>query len=824
VGAGGTAGKSGTGGQGGPSGGGAGGVTVRDAGSLDAPRDMATPADAGPACTTGGCAAQMYCNLTTGKCAPGCEGNSACITGETCSLPGHSCTCASGSHVCANVCATDSPARCGTGCQVCPATANGDATCSAGACGVACHTGFEACSAGCCRGFEVERVDPPVGGGGAHQPSFVFDGAGNAHVGYVDPTNEAVIHAERVGSVWTLEQVAHPIYYGSGSAVSLAVDAAGDVHLVYLSDDDILHYARRTAGVWSLENVPTTTQARISAAVAVDPNGVVHIAYMTGSPYSLMHAWRAPAATTWSFETIDAATSVGNSISLAIDDAGHLHVAYLDFGNGVLKHAVWNGTAWQLETVDSAGDYLAQSTGLALDAAGRPRIAYANPTTTAVRFAEWTGTSWTLSTVLTEFGSQTGEFPHLALDATGAPWISFYSGYYNRTEIYTRAGTTWTKQLVAPDQPDGYDSAVARDPNGNVAVIYTATNEDNLWMAQSSGTSWVDEVIDPYGDVGDESQMALDGSGRPHISYVNRTTNDVWYATRDASGVWTRLRIATSGPAPATNATGGYTSIALTAAGVPHVVWFDASTGYLQHGSYNASAGSWAIDTVDPAPKQLPSPSIALDSGGQPHIAYLGATGLVVATRGAGGTYTTDAVPGGGTYPFLILDATGSPRLSLVDGSGKIDYAYKQGGTWTVEPVAPATASATGLSLDGNGIPHLCFAQPSGAGFSSLGHAVRGAAGGWTVDGPTIANRDYGYSCSIAIDAQNQPHISYKVDANGGDALEHAVLQGGSWVYTPVDTDLVTGGSSSLRLDATGAAQISYYDNEKHQLRYARQE
>jgi hypothetical protein len=798
------------------------GAPPTDAHPSDAP-----PADAGPPCTTGSCPAQMYCNLLTHQCASGCENDNACITGETCLLPGHSCVCAAGMRVCANVCAADSPTRCGSGCQVCPGTANGDATCSGGTCGIACRAGYEACSSGCCRAFVVERVDPPVGGGGAHLPQFLFDGAGLAHVGYLDPINNAVIHAERsAGGIWTLEQFDDtPIYYETDGDVSIAVDAGGDVYMVYVTDTDIIHYARRTAGVWATEDLPQTPAVRGNAAIGVDPAGVVHIVYMTASGgFNLEHAWRAPGASAWSFEPIDTTPSVGNALSLAIDPAtGHVHVAYFDAGNLDLKHASYDGTSWAVETVDRAGS-VGQSSQIALDTAGNPRIAYHDETNLALKYAEWTGSAWTLSTVLTQLGKETALDVHLAIDATGAPWVTFYGDLNYRTEIYTRVGTTWGKVLIAASEPDGYDSAAARDPAGNVALLYTTSNENNLWMARLSVSTWVDEYVDPYEDAGDQSQMALDGSGRPHISYLNKITNDIWYATRAASGVWTRLRVAPAGATTLSAPIGGYTSVAVTPAGVPHVVWYNAATASLQHASYNPSTTIWAIDTVDAAPSGVPSPSMTLDASGQPHIAYISSTGLVVATRGAGGVYTTDAVTGGGTtHPFLILDGTGAPRLSLINSSGSAAYAYKQGTAWTVESIEAATASQTGLALDGNGLPHVCYAGPAGNGYNLLRHAVRGTAGGWSASGPTIANRDYGYFCSIAIDAQNQPHISYQLFSGGGAALEQAVLQAGAWVWTPIDTDLATGGSSSIGLDASGAAHISYYDNNRHQLRYAYQ-
>jgi hypothetical protein len=111
-------------------------------------------ADAGDAGRTSGCeagatrcAADCVDTATDDSHCGGC-GN-ACTGGAKCM--GGSCTCPAGTHVCGGACSDNSStSSCGTTlCTLCPAPANGSATCDGVACGVGCDAGFIACGGAC---------------------------------------------------------------------------------------------------------------------------------------------------------------------------------------------------------------------------------------------------------------------------------------------------------------------------------------------------------------------------------------------------------------------------------------------------------------------------------------------------------------------------------------------------------------------------------------------------------------------------------------------------------------------------------------------------
>ncbi|MFA5794757.1 MAG: hypothetical protein WC980_06800 [Candidatus Brocadiia bacterium] len=78
---------------------------------------------------------------------------------------------------------------------------------------------------------------------------------------------------------------------------------------------------------------------------------------------------------------------------------------------------------------------------------------------------------------------------------------------------------------------------------------------------------------------------------------------------------------------------------------------------------------------------------------------------------------------------------------------------------------------------------------------------------------------DVGYNTSIAIDSNNNAHISY-YDLGYGD-LKYAVNETGDWVCTTIDSIGDTGHYTSIALDANNKAHISYFDNNNKILRYA---
>ncbi|HHT9106708.1 MAG TPA: carboxypeptidase regulatory-like domain-containing protein, partial [Candidatus Wujingus californicus] len=78
---------------------------------------------------------------------------------------------------------------------------------------------------------------------------------------------------------------------------------------------------------------------------------------------------------------------------------------------------------------------------------------------------------------------------------------------------------------------------------------------------------------------------------------------------------------------------------------------------------------------------------------------------------------------------------------------------------------------------------------------------------------------DVGEYTSLALDSSGNAHISYW-DVTNGD-LKYATNASGSWVTTTVDSAGNVGQYTSIALDSSGKAHISYYDATFRKLKYA---
>jgi hypothetical protein len=330
---------------------------------------------------------------------------------------------------------------------------------------------------------------------------------------------------------WTIQTVDSTVNLGLGYFPSLALDSSGNPHISYWDTTNYdLKYASWNGTAWSIQTVDGAGNVGFDSSLALDSSGNPRISYYDYDNDALKYAsW---SGTAWKIETVDSTGDVGSNSSLALDSFGNPHISYYEYTNDDLKYASWSGTAWSIQTVHSAGEISHGSSSLALDSSGNPHISYKNWTDDDkeyLKYASWNGTAWDIETV-----ERTGELSgglSLALDSSGNPHISYDDGTNNYLKYASWSGTSWKIETVDSGGDVGYGpSSLALDSSGNPHISYSVANNHNLNYASWNGTAWSIQTVDSAGDVGSDSSLALDSSSKPHISYSDVTNDALKYA------------------------------------------------------------------------------------------------------------------------------------------------------------------------------------------------------------------------------------------------------------------------------------------------------
>lgn len=264
------------------------------------------------------------------------------------------------------------------------------------------------------------------------------------------------------------------------------------------------------------------------------------------------------------------------------------------------------------------------------------------------------------------------------------------------------------------------------------------------------------------------------------------------------------------------------------------ITYYDAYNGRLKL-AYQNSGGIWNVLTV-PAPvppylpRQMPKPTAAptfqedlqhpwmnILRQADPNIVY--------------------AEVGVGKYNSLKLDVNGGFHISYYDEyDASLNFAYWDGGgdgtdpnDWVFELVDDTVDIGKGLGLwssiqvDSYFNIHIAYMSEK---YDHLKYAFRNHTNNeWTVvtaDNGGAQGYNVGSMCSLALDGNNIPYISY-LDFSLGN-LKVAKLNNlrfNLWTIDKVDTADYTGWWSSIYVEPGGKTHISYYNASTGDLKYA---
>jgi hypothetical protein len=156
-----------------------------------------------------------------------------------------------------------------------------------------------------------------------------------------------------------------------------------------------------------------------------------------------------------------------------------------------------------------------------------------------------------------------------------------------------------------------------------------------LTLAQacpSSALAWSIHTVDSAAGRGGYTSIALDSNGMPHISYYDATSGNLKYAKGSCMSAMTISCTWNIETVDADGDVGDYNSIALDAFDNPAISYYDRTSMDLKYAK-KSPTGRWSIERVDSEGRVGEYTSIALDSSGLPHISYHGNRSLKYARK-----------------------------------------------------------------------------------------------------------------------------------------------------------------------------------------------
>ena len=540
-------------------------------------------------------------------------------------------------------------------------------------------------------------------------------------------------------------------------------------------------------------------------------------------------------------ETVDEGSVQGYHSSLAIDNDGNPHISFVGESRQSLKYAYFDGNEWTVETVFESFDSI-EDTSIALNSSGLPRIAFTNKCNypdTYIMYASFNGSAWDIASV-DQGNYSSGREISLAIDNSGDPAITYIlqntSDSYYTLKYAKMVNGSWVLDTVHADDYMATSCSLAFSSTNVPYICYAYRNQgvelDYFWLDDQEG--WQQETVDPGAEYpgGFTASMALDSNDRPHFVYNENNAGLLKYSypyedvhAAIVTEPWNY----------------GYSSMAVDGNGNVHVAYcgYDGSGSGLKYALYDGE--NWDITVADPSEDSGSYLALALDRAGQPCVSYHDHESQTFDLKYAsknGESWNIQTVPPEGAtkgqYPDLELDSQGVPHLVyMIHNDRAIRYASKDGETWGISDVSSFEELPLGnyfrspsLVVDEEDLLHVCFASND-----VLTYAVR-PADVWEFE--TVSPNLDTQECDLALNSSGQPHISFTAydyglpssstispSASLGRDLFYGTKDGTDWSVEKIDDGEIY--KSRIALDIEGSPSICYFDNLTDELRYAAQ-
>lgn len=325
---------------------------------------------------------------------------------------------------------------------------------------------------------------------GGQFSSLAIDSNDNVHIAHsgYSGSSSVLYHTTNASGTW-VHQVVETT--GIAESISIAIDSNDGIHISYYATDgdyDLKYAYKAPSTSWQRITIDTAgTTGQYNAIAVDDANNRVHIVYGDLDSGSLDHATNTIGETTgWQLETIDGDTTGQVTASVAVDDYGRLHVAYRA-QTSTLKYVRGSFGSWSTpSTIDSGGAI--SDTSIALDSAGYAHIAYYLGGRNTIKYATNAEDYWVAEEIEESYAGSRGKHTSIAIDSNDNIYISYYkeSSTYSALKIVRTVYGTWRDQTIeerGDDDGTGKYTSIAIDSLGRVHVSYYESNGKDLKYA-----------------------------------------------------------------------------------------------------------------------------------------------------------------------------------------------------------------------------------------------------------------------------------------------------------------------------------------------------
>jgi len=254
---------------------------------------------------------------------------------------------------------------------------------------------------------------------------------------------------------------------------------------------------------------------------------------------------------------------------------------------------------------------------------------------------------------------------------------------------------------------------------------------------------------------------------------------------------------------------GQYVDFTLDAQNNRHVSYTDATTPMrVKYLEMSADGNEDTIETIESGLQEIGPTSVAVEDGGQVHVAYFFNGAAHYAKKIVSGWQVMPALDGGADVSIVVAGSIPHVVASLPT----LTHAYLDGGAFVADEVVPASGTFHGASIaaDSAGVLMIAYVHP-------VTHDLRLATltqGAWISESVDTGIADP--PVTLRVTSTGAPRIAY---LGAGGVPRYASKTMGGWMLKTVDTRAAS--TLSFALDQYDRPLLIYYDPVARSLHYA---